>query len=280
MHSKIGRKVSRLVVGGLLGAAATTSAFAQNAQGLLNNRFVFNLGAFIVNNDVKATLNGQSTTNPEVDFNNTFGKASDATRIRLDGMWRITPTQHVRFMWFENKVTRDKVLDRDVNWDDVTYHVGANVHAESKVSIYELAYEYAFLRAPTYEVAGTAGIHYSDFSLSLSGTGTVNGNPGSFQSKSSSLPAPLPVIGIRGGWAFAPDWYAEGLGQLFKVNIDGYNGNWFDARAGVTWMFMRNFGVGLGYNRFTTRVDVSKSNFNGNLKFGYSGIQAYLTGTF
>jgi hypothetical protein len=279
MDSKTGRKVSRLVVGGLLGAAAATCAFAQNAQGLINNPFVASLGAFIVNNDVKATLNGQST-NSEVNFNDEFGRASDATRVRLDAMWRINPKHHVRFMWFENKLSRDKVLDRDINWDDVTYHVGANVHYENKVSIYELAYEYAFLRAPTYEVAATGGIHYSKFELLLSGTGTVGNNPGSFQSKSSSLPAPLPVVGIRGGWAFAPDWYGEALGQLFKVNIDGYNGNWFDARLGVTWMFTRNFGAGLGYNRFTTRVDVSKSNFNGNVKFGYSGIQAYLTGTF
>jgi len=85
---------------------------------------------------------------------------------------------------------------------------------------------------------------------------------------------------VRAGWAFAPDWYLEGLGQVFKVKIDGYNGHWIDARAGLTYMFSRNFGFGLGYNRFVTRVDVERSNFNGSARFGYSGLQAYLTGTF
>ena len=89
-----------------------------------------------------------------------------------------------------------------------------------------------------------------------------------------------PVIGARAGWAFAPDWYLEGLAQFFRVSINGYNGHWIDGRAGVTWMFARNFGVGLGYNRFITRVDVDRSNFNGTARFGYSGLQAFLTGTF
>ena len=45
-------------------------------------------------------------------------------------------------------------------------------------------------------------------------------------------------------------------------------------------MFTRNFGAGLGYNRWVTNVDVSRDNFNGSARFGYSGLQAYLTGTF
>jgi hypothetical protein len=45
-------------------------------------------------------------------------------------------------------------------------------------------------------------------------------------------------------------------------------------------MFHRNYGVGLGYDRFATRVDVSKNDFDGRLKTSYSGLQAYLTGTF
>ena len=100
------------------------------------------------------------------------------------------------------------------------------------------------------------------------------------QTKSSSLPAPLPVIGLRGGWVVAPQWYLDAQATFFKVNVDGYDGHWADLRLGATWMFSRHMGVGLGYNRFTTRVDVNRSDFNGRLNFGYSGVQAYLTGSF
>ena len=63
------------------------------------------------------------------------------------------------------------------------------------------------------------------------------------------------MIGLRAGWAFAPQFYGEITAQALRINIDGYKGHWIDGRAGVTWMFTKNFGAGLAYNRWTTRVD-------------------------
>jgi len=45
-------------------------------------------------------------------------------------------------------------------------------------------------------------------------------------------------------------------------------------------MFTRNFGLGLGYNRFVTTVDIDKESFDGRVKVGYSGLQLFATGTF
>jgi hypothetical protein len=282
MHTATSTKATRSLAVSLV-ALAATAAGAQtggNAQGLLDNKWVFSGGVFLVGTDVNASLNGTSTRNPEVDFDQAFGDDSDSTRGRIDALWRITPKHHMRFMYFNNNVSRSKTLDRDIQWGDATYKVGANVQSETKMTVYELAYEYAFMRAPSYEIAGTFGVHYTDLSLRLSGNATVNGVPGTFESRSSSLPAPLPVLGLRGGWVVAPDWYLDASAQLFKLKVDGYDGNWWDLRAGATWMFARNFGVGLGYSRFTARVDVDRPSFNGHLKTGYSGLQAFLTGTF
>ena len=288
MRSNIVAKGAPLVIATLLGAFGAGSAVAQsptNAQALLTDKFVVTGGVFVLDTDIKGNLNGQSTTNPEVDFDQTFGKASDATRGRLDALWRINPKHHLRFMYFNNRTTRSKVLDRDVAWGDATYKLGGNVEAESKFSVYALAYEYAFMRTPDYELAGSAGVHYTDMSLRLSGMATVANPDGSTSTslnhiRSSSLPAPLPVLGLRGGWAVAPQWYLDAQAQVFKAKVNGYDGNWSDFRVGATWMFNRHMGVGLGYDRFMTRLDVDKSEFNGRLKFGYSGVQAYLTGSF
>jgi hypothetical protein len=45
-------------------------------------------------------------------------------------------------------------------------------------------------------------------------------------------------------------------------------------------MFHEQLGVGVAYNRFFSRVDLDKTSFDGNLKFGYGGVQVFLTGTF
>jgi hypothetical protein len=267
----------------LLAASVAGPALAQTtapAQALLDNKFVVSLGAFVVSTDVTARLNGASATNPDVDFDKTFGEPSDATRVRADALWRITPTHHMRFMYFNNEQTRSRVLDQDVQWGDYTFAQGSSVEAEAKSTIYELAYEYAFMRQPAYEVAATFGVHYSDVSLRLSGAATINGTPVSFASKEASTPLPLPVIGLRAGWVVAPQWYIDAQAQFFKVKYGDYDGSLSDLRVGATWMFSRNVGLGLGYNRFYTKVDVSRDTFDGRLKFGYSGLQAFMTGTF
>jgi hypothetical protein len=88
------------------------------------------------------------------------------------------------------------------------------------------------------------------------------------------------VIGLRGGWVVAPNWYVDAQGQYFQAKVGEVDGSISDLRVGATWMFSRHLGLGMGYNRFYTKLDFAKESFNGRMKFGYSGLQAYLTGTF
>jgi hypothetical protein len=288
MTSERAFRFGALLVCGAISTLGVGSASAQSgsgAQGMLNDTWVFNLGAFVYGSTLKAGLNGQSSQNAEIDFDETFGKASDTTRVRADVLWRITPAHHMRFMYFDNSLTRNRVLDQDIQWGDYTFNSGSNAELQQQFRVYELAYEYAFMRRPDYELAATFGVHYMDMSLKLSGTVSGTDADGTAfvseaRSKDSSLPAPLPVVGLRAGWAVSPDWYIDAQGQFFKIKVDGYDGRWTDLRLGATWMFHRNFGVGLGYNWFSTKLDVTRNNFNGNLDVGYSGVQAYLSGSF
>jgi hypothetical protein len=282
MNSRLGPGSVRMFTCAVLAAAGGGPAFAQAsspAQGLLDDKFVVNLGMFVLQTDVTARLNGASSTNPDVDFDHTFGKPKDSTRGRADALWRITPTHHLRLMYFNNDQTRAAQLTQDVTWGDYTFAAGTSLEAKQKYSITALTYEYAFMRQPSYEISGTIGLHYTDISLKLTGQSLVNGALVQV-TKDGSVPAPLPVIGVRAGWVVAPEWYVDAQAQFFKADVSGINGNISDVRLGGTWMFSRHMGVGLGYNRFYTRVDVSKDTYNGALKFGYSGLQAYLTGSF
>jgi hypothetical protein len=76
-----------LTVVALLAAGWADPGLAQSsspAQALLDDGFVVNIGAFLFQTDTKAQLNGQSVSNPEVDFDKSFGKPKDANRVRAD----------------------------------------------------------------------------------------------------------------------------------------------------------------------------------------------------
>lgn len=274
----------RLSLALLCGLAIAGSASAQTSN-LVDDKFTLSLGGYLMQTDLTARLDGTVSRNQDIDFDKTLGLGDNTSRYRLDGLWRITPKHHLRFLYFDNKNSNTRTLTEDVRWGDILYQAGATLDSEAKFSIFELAYEYAFVHTPEYEVAGTIGVHYMDLSLKLYGTATVldsNGNVVSrqFQTKESSVPAPLPVLGVRGLWRVYPDVYLDAQAQFFRVTVSDVEGTVYDLRAGGTWMFTPNFGAGLGYNLFKTKVDVSKSDFNGKVDIGYSGVMLYLTGAF
>jgi hypothetical protein len=277
---------ARLALGVLIAAGFAGGAHAQAgpAQMLLDGKFVGNLGGFIVGTDLKANLNGSTVNNPDIDFDKTFGDA-DNTRIRADALWRITPTHHLRFLYFDDSTSRKRVIDEDIHWGDDVFTAGGEVKSKNHFRIYEFAYEYAFIRQPTFELAGTLGVHWLDMSIKLKGDAIVtdeNGNSTSVsgETKKGSISAPLPVLGIRAGWVVAPNVYLDAQAQYFRAKVSGYDGRILDLRAGATYMFTPNFGLGIGYNRFTTRVESDKEKFDGQIKLGYQGFQAFVTGAF
>ena len=272
----------------LLAAGFAGGARAQStapAQTLLDGKVVANLGGFILGTDIKAKLNGETVNDSEVDFDKTFGDGGDQTRVRADLLWRITPNHHLRFLYFNNEVKAKRVIDRDVTWGDNVFTAGGEVKAKSTFKIGEIAYEYAFIRQPNFELNGSLGVHWLDVSMKLTGDAIVtdeNGNSSavSGSSKKGSVSAPLPVIGLRAGWVVAPQVYLDAQAQFFKAKVDNIDGSVLDVRAGATWRFSQNFGVGAGYNLFRTNVKVEKNNFDGRLKTGYQGLQVFVTGAF
>lgn len=287
MYSMFNLKSAAFLIGWLF-VGAVGSAQAQSAtdeQGYLDDKWVINLGSYVESGVVKARLNGETRRGEEIDFADTFGEKGKQARSRADILWRATPAHHVRFMYFDSSFNRSAVLGKDLQWGDYTFKQGASVEFDRTFEVYELAYEYAFLRDPTYEVAGSLGVHYMDLGMQLSGQGQLYNGAGAstnvgFVTRTSSVPAPLPVAGLRGSWLVAPDWLLEAQGQVFQMESGAFSGTWSDIRLSATWMFLRNFGIGLGYNEFSTRVDVSKNNFDGRLKLGYSGYQVFLTASF
>ena len=273
---------------GLLLATATAQADSP-AEDLLKDRFNVDLGTFVVGSDLNGSLRGSANTNNQnIDFNKQFGTNADQTRWRADVLWRITQRQHLRFMYFSNDIKRTRTIDQDLAWGDYTFVAGGQVTAEQKFSVYELSYEFAFLRADNYEVVASGGIHYDDLTVTLSGNATLTVDtptgpvqqPTTFTTKQSSVPVPLPVLGVRGDWAVSDHVYLDGSVQVFKLSYQGIDGNWSDLRAGAAWMFNHHFGIGVGYDRFATHVDLNKGSFNGRLNVGYSGVLIYARGGF
>jgi hypothetical protein len=265
----------------LVGLAAALPAWSAEEQGnLLNNRFTASLGTFLLSTDTTLALNGSSgAIGTEVNLEKDLGiRASD--RFRVDLNWRMTERQHLRALYFDFGSSATRTINEELVIGDTTYPVNAELTTGFNMKVYELVYEYAFMQRENWDLLGSFGAHILDVGFSARGQGSVGGQTSTLRTEAGSTAAPLPVLGLRYLWQFAPEWYLEAQGQYFQAKIDVYDGNIYDLRAGVTWMFNRHFGVGAGYNHFGVNVDVNKERFRGTLDWKYSGAQIYVTGTF
>jgi hypothetical protein len=296
-------RFKRLMAASLIAALASASSNAQTSSAaevntpredspsasLLDDRFVVTVGAFVVSSRTNGSLSGNANTSDQnFDFDKQFGTDAYQTRWSADLLWRITPRQHLRLSYFDDDIQHTRTLDQDLPWGDYTFLAGGLVNAQVTMHVYELDYEFAFLRRPNYSIVAVAGIHLDDLTLRLSGnasltvdtpTGPVE-QTASFSSRSSSVSSPLPVFGLRGNWAVSPRVYLDASAQLFGLSYEGINGNWSELHVGATWMFNNHFGVGAGYERYAQHVDLNKLSFSGRLNFGYQGLLLFVKGGF
>lgn len=251
--------------------ACPTLSIAGEAPSPLEDSFYLSLGSFVLDTDTEVRLDGDTAGGTPVDWEDTFGD-SDSTRFRIDGFWRFADRHKLRFMWFNSSRSQSENLDTEIEWGNVTYPVNAKVRGEFDFDVYELAYEYAFLRRDAYEISGTFGLHYTDLAIALQGEAdTGNGVIEADVREEASVGAPLPVLGLRGMWALPYDFFVDASAQFFYMSIDEYDGSLQDYRVMLTWQPRKWAGIGIGYNRFEFDVDVDASRFQGSLNWVYQG---------
>jgi hypothetical protein len=261
-------------------ALGATAAQADESPNLLTDPFHLAVGTFIISTEPTVQLNGETVRGDRVNFENVLG-GGDATRVRLDADWRFGDSQRhkVRAIAFAMNRERRKTIDEEIEWGGDTYPVDAELKAELRFSVVELAYEYAFLRSDTYEVGGSFGLHYTTFDASLEAKRTSTGQSLNLTNE-ASVNAPLPVIGLRGLWKLPSDFYVDAQAQFFALSIDEYDGSIQDYRLMLTWQPKTWLGLGVGYNSFKVDVDVEKQSFDGSLDWTYSGPMIFYSASF
>ena len=130
-------------------ALLPASALCQESRGVLDDSFYIALGTFIVDTDTTLRLDGSAgEQGQELDWEKNFGEG-DVSRFRLDGYWRFADRHKLRALVFSSSRSGSNTIEEDIEWGGETFPASATVDGEVKFSVYELAYEYAFMRRDT-----------------------------------------------------------------------------------------------------------------------------------
>lgn len=232
-------------------------------------RFKVSAGVFfpVNNTDVQVgTQNGTLGTN--IDFEDDLGFKKNTGTFLADLQWRASRRSRFDLSYYRVARKSSYTLQRDITFGDHTYNVDARIDAFFNTDIYRFSYGYAFLLNPKFEAGLLVGAHIVGLDA---GIGLSGANVGASVHDNFGVTAPLPDLGIWGGYTFSKKWFINGEVDYFSLKVNDYKGRIIAYNIGIHYQIIKHLDAAVGYTGLNARVDADKERLIGYFKWGYNG---------
>ncbi|HEY4367569.1 MAG TPA: hypothetical protein VGN07_10100 [Steroidobacteraceae bacterium] len=178
----------------------------------------------------------------------------------------LLPGQHhlIRLSGMSTRRSAQKILDREIFFDDQVYEAGERVDSQLDLTMFGLTYGYRFIANDRAELTATFGIQIA----SVDANAVVRSR---VMREAETGVAPLPLIGVEGRYDFTDHWSAEARLQYLGANIRDIDGSILDARLAGTFRVNPYLVFGLGYRAFSIDIDSKNEDNPGLVKIKLNG---------
>jgi hypothetical protein len=213
--------------------------------------------------DAKGAIEGT-----DIDFQKDLGFGATVATFAVDFQWRISRRSRFSLGYFNMKRSSTHTLDRDITFDSTTYHVNTIIDAFFNTSIYQFSYGYAIIVKPKYEVGLSIGTHTVGAKTGIS----LNGpNVGASASHDFGFTAPLPDLGIWGGYAISDRFAANLDFNYLSLTINKITGSIISYNLIFAYKLTRKLDISLAYTGLNFKVSTTKRDVTGDFRWGYNG---------
>jgi hypothetical protein len=236
--------------------------------------FTIKLGGYFALQDTKVRLDGTGGLGlgTEIDFENDLNLDEDVSSYRIDAKWRFFDRHALNFSFYDLSRDAASFLARDITIGDTTFPAGTPLFTSNwEHKVYAASYTWSFLQTNKYEVGLNIGAHVTRLKLQV--TGQV---AGVLTSEIEAVTAPLPVLGLTGGYAFTQKLVLRSNVGGFYLAIDDFEGYVINFDLDLEYNAWKYMGFGIGYNIFTMNLDLEADNFHGSADYTYQGFKVFL----
>jgi len=229
------------------------------------------IGGFIPvsNTNLQVSATGANhTIGTDIDFEDDLGFNRTSETFLADFQYSLTRRSRFDLSYTQLNRTATKTLQKDIIFDEDTFHVNNQTAAFFNTGIYRFSYGYSIITNTKFEIGLLFGFHILHANAGLS---SVGNSANLALSKDFGFTAPLPDFGIWGGYAFSDRWSVNGEFDYFSIKIGDIKGEIVGAQLGVTFRAYKKLDIIAGYSGFHFNVNVSKPHAYGSLSWGYSG---------
>lgn len=247
-----------------------TNIDSVNKHPLLSNKFTLFVGAYSSIKTIKVGVNG-ATDNEIIDFSEKADFNDNEITLFLNFNWRFARMWTLTAEYFSVKNGISKQVDGELNWNDETYGLGAEVKLGLNLNMYRAFVGRTITKGQKHELGAGLGTHILDIETYIEGNAYLGNTVLGFKRSTVSVVAPLPNIGAWYFYAPHPKWILSTRVDWFALSINEYSGSLWDLGAGINYQFHKNIGVGLNYRYFDFTAKVDKTNWNGEFSLIFQG---------
>ena len=249
------------------GADADSSAVA------FPDKWMLRAGAYVVDDSntqfsVSSDVAGLGTV---IDFQRDFGGKSSDTIPRIDAYYRFNEKHRIDFTTFaiNRKGTRTLNIDPPIIIGDEDFS-GGTINSDIEYTLYKLGYAYSFYHSSKVELSLSVGLNITSYDLKF--------DDGTTKVESADVTAPLPMFGLRMGYAITPKWSVEYISEAFFIDIeDTFSGSLVSYELSTEYKLFKNFALGAGLARLNTNVEVNDDGWKGTVSDSYRGYRVFGT---
>lgn len=251
---------------------------------ILTSKFIINAGLYFPAKSIRISANGSSVINDEIDFGKTFSFNKNETTFAGNFIWRFSRNKRWSgsYEYFRVKNKGEARLEREIEWKDNTYPVGAEVKAGVGFYLNRIFFGYAISQGAKHEFGAGLGFHILDISTYLEGDGYAGEGGITFDldRKSANTIAPVPNIGLWYYWAPDHKWALTARVDYFSLKVDTINGSLWNVAPGIKFQAWEHLGFGVNYRFFKVKITEDARAFDGALNLRFNGPLVTLSGNF
>jgi hypothetical protein len=238
------------------------------------DKWMVRLGAYVIDGaNTTVSVNSAVGLGAVIDYQKDLGGEDSDTIPRIDAYYRFNERHRIDFTSFsiDRKGTRTLAIDPPIQIGDETYS-GETIQSDIKYTLYRLGYGYSFYHSPKVELTLTAGLNMTEYDLKFA---LEDGT----KAESAGVTVPLPVFGLRMGYAITPKWSVRYVSEAFFVEFDdSFRGAILNYELNTEYRLFKHFALGAGIARIGVNAEVDDDDWRGKVTDSYRGFNLF--GTF
>lgn len=230
---------------------AATPLAAQAPRHGLYETWTFSLSttAVILNSNIR--VDGE-TRGTDLDAEDDLGLETTKIQPRGAVRWRPGRRHELELGYQMARRTGTKVLERDIEFGDTTFNVGADLTTTYDTDLAFLTYRFAFTAKERTQFGAALG-----FGALLLDVGLDAEAPGGEEaSTSKGVTAPTASLGVYGRFLSGDRWYFETDARVLKLSIDRFDARVIEAGGAARYALSDRWSLEGGYSLSAIKVDI------------------------